>query len=172
MRFAWIGLGGRAMEYQYNKMLEIMGTSIEDMSNLKNFKQIQVQGISRLIDKKTDIGFLLRVNAMVKINEKRLINSPKSISLGGQRLTGKILVVDGEVIHTIEYVDCDTCQAVHSANLALHFSTYIVLDSTFETESRVDIVAYNEDIFIKQINKRKIYFSDMILLNVVNLDSI
>lgn len=160
------------MKYQSEGMIEVSGISKEYPSNSKSFKQFQVQGILNLTEKKPDIECILRVSAKVKINKKRVINSPKGVSSEGQKLTGKKLVVEGELIQVIEYVACDAAQSVHSAHFNFPFSTYIVLDKTFEKESKIKIISYIEDIFLKLISKRKIFSNNMVLLDAINIDCI
>lgn len=134
----------------------------------KSFKQFTVQENLVIPSVKPDIEQIVRVMAEVKITHTNVIITPISLSYEGQRLTGRKLIVEGELIQKIEYVADEPAQSVHAAHFTVPFSTYIVLDSTdYSDGDVVTVVPYIEDIYVKQIDKRTIFKNVTLFLHAI-----
>jgi len=133
--------------------------------NPTSFKQITVQEELTLPAAKPDIEEIVRVSAEVTIMHTRVIETPTSVSYEGQILTGRKLLVEGEIIEKIEYIADEPTHAVHAAHFRVPFSSYIVLDITYTDDDIVTVVPYIEDIYVQQIEKRKIFKNVVLFLN-------
>jgi len=131
------------------------------------FKQFTVQEDLEIPCVKPDIEQILRVIAEVVITHTRVITTPVSTSYEGQVLTGKKLIVEGELVQKIEYVADEPTQSVHAAHFTVPFSTYIVLDGDVDECNIVTVVPYIEDIYIQQIDKRRLFKNVALFLHAV-----
>jgi len=129
------------------------------------FKQISVQENFEIPCAKPDIEQIIRVVAEVKITSTKIIQTPVATSLEGQVLSGWKLIVEGEVCQKIEYVADEPTQSVHAAHVCIPFSSFIVLPGGWIPGTPVIVKGYIEDIFAKQVGKRKIFKNITILLN-------
>jgi hypothetical protein len=154
------------------ELMELSGISSEFPSNSKSFKEFQLQEILYLPCEKPDIESILRTTADVKINKSHMILTPASTSYESLKLTGKKLIIEGELNHKIEYTANDISQSVHSSHFHVTFSTYIVLDESFNSEPNFVVTPYIEDIYIKQLGKRQIFQNALLLLDAKDLGCI
>lgn len=134
-----------------------------------NFKQLQVQNTFIVPEEKPDIESILCGSAYVNIKEKYIISTPKAVSIETQRLTGKKIIIEGEIIQKIEYIGNDKTQSVHAVHFITLFSSYIILNENLDTESNIVVTPYIEDVYIKQLNTRKIFANIMLLLDAKDL---
>jgi len=135
--------------------------------NPTSFKQFTVQEELTIPAAKPDIEQIVRVLAEVTITHTRVIETPISLSYEGQILTGRKLLVEGEIFQKIEYVADEPTQAVHAAHFQVPFSAYIILDATYSDGDIVTVVPYIEDIYVQQISKRKIFKNVVLFLHAV-----
>ncbi|MCM8709597.1 DUF3794 domain-containing protein [Clostridium sp. SYSU_GA19001] len=135
--------------------------------NPRSFKQFTVQEDLEIPSAKPDIEQIVRVIAQVVITNTRVIVTPVSTSYEGQILTGRKLIVEGELVQKIEYVADEPAQSVHAAHFTVPFSTYIVLDSSYTDGDIVTVVPYIEDIYVQQIDKRKLFKNVALFLHAV-----
>lgn len=135
--------------------------------NPTSFKQFTVQEDLEIPSAKPDIEQIVRVIAQVVITNTRVIVTPVSTSYEGQILTGRKLIVEGELVQKIEYVADEPAQSVHAAHFTVPFSTYIVLDSSYTDGDIVTVVPYIEDIYVQQIDKRKLFKNVALFLHAV-----
>lgn len=138
----------------------------------KAFKQLQLQDIMVIPEQKPDVEQIISVSAKIEITKNYIIDTATGQSCEGQLLTGKKLVVEGKLHQKVEYVAELAEQPVHAAHFTLNFSTYIVLGTDISCYNKFDVVPYIEDIYVKQLNKRKIFKNVLILLNAVPLSKI
>jgi hypothetical protein len=176
-----------------NKLISIAG--IGDVKKLElhdddSWTQITISENLILPPEKPDIEQLISVNTVVKIIRTKVIVTPsteKCPSFEGKLLTGRKLIVEGELCQLITYTADFPNQPVHSAHFTVPFSAFIVIpkkirilnkctccetchDSLF-IKFRVN--ACVEDIFIQEIDKRKIFKNVLLFLQAVptTLDS-
>ncbi|MGL5346734.1 MAG: DUF3794 domain-containing protein [Peptostreptococcaceae bacterium] len=129
---------------------------------------------------KPDVEEINSVNISVNIIRKQVIVTPSSgvnDNLEGKKLTGRKLIVEGELCQKVTYTACDKEQSIHSAHFYVPFSAYIVVPETviFDTlEGPIDSLDINfqvnacvEDLIIKSFTCRHIYKNVTLLLQAV-----
>lgn len=148
------------------EMIEVIGVSKIFPSSSKNFKQFQIQDTFILPVENAGIKCILRVSHKININERYLIETSLATSVEHQNLTGKKVMVEGELIQKIEYVANDTTESVKAAHSIVPFSTFVVLEKDFDINSDIAVTPYIEDIFAKQINEGTVLMNTLVLLDV------
>lgn len=88
-------------------------------------------------EKKPDVEQINSINIAVEILKKTVIKTPRSFtnttppvavpSLEGKLLTGRKLVIEGEICQKILYTADEPTQSVHSVDFYIPFSSYIVI---------------------------------------------
>lgn len=146
-------------------LIEYSGLADYLPSDAVAFKQFSVEETLCIPCQKPDIEQIVKVMADVSIKSTRIIKTPKAVSLEGQRLTGWKLLIEGELNQKIEYVADVTEQSVHAAHFNVPFSTFIVLPETFKIGTPISVLAYIEDIFVQQLNKRCMFKNVTILID-------
>lgn len=122
-----------------------------------SFKQLNIDEIVKIPSQKPDIESVLNVLVDVVITETRVIKTIKGTSIGGQKLTGFKLIVQGKLNQKVEYVADKAEQSVHSAHFVAPFSSFIILPEDFEESTNVEVEAFIEDIFYKIVNRRTLF---------------
>ncbi|MGL4450260.1 MAG: DUF3794 domain-containing protein [Sarcina sp.] len=132
---------------------------IDECSYIKapNFKQSNVDFIMPIPCKKKDIERILRVWAIPSIIYEKVENTPSGISLEGQKLTGKGMLIEGDLNIKIEYIACVDSQSTHTTDFTVPFCIYIVLPKNFNSNALVTSSILIEDININLLNERSIY---------------
>lgn len=149
-------------------LVEISGISDLIPTNVKNFKYIQLSRILNLPANRPNIERLLSITADTLINEKEVLYGSKSMSIAGQTLTGKSLIIKGNLKLTVEYLsDLDT-QFPTIVDFANPFTAYIVLNENFDCDSDIIVDSYIHNIYFRHISKRKITTNSLVLLNIIN----
>lgn len=133
--------------------------------NLFAFKQFMFQETLMLSDEKPDISKINRVIGKIDVNEYKVINTSKGLSIEGYYKTGWQLVVTGEVKEKIEYVLDEEKQSVHIAYFSIPFSSSIILPEGYENGQSLRVEGYIEDIYLEQIDARTIFNGVSILIN-------
>lgn len=121
------------------------------------FNQINVDSLMAIPIQKPDIEQILKVWVDYKIIEKKIIKTPKGVSLEGQNLTGNNLFICGEIYIKVEYVSLDSTQGVYSSDTKVPFGTCVVLPDGFNESTIVHVDLIIEDILCEQIDCRSIY---------------
>ena len=147
--------------------LLITGICKSILNNLTIFKLLNIDTSLILPNDKPDIKKLISTDIKIKILYKKIIETVVATSLEGQRLTGKVLLLDGYVYQTIKYETNDENLTVYSDINQIPFSTYIILDKDI-SKCELVVTGYIEDACIKLINERTIFSSLTILLDVKN----
>jgi len=148
-------------------LIEYSGVANNFPEHPLHFKQFTVQEELMLPAAKPDIEQIIRVLAEVEIKHTRVIETPVATSFEGQKLTGKKLLIEGEIFQKIEYVADEPTQAVHAAHFQVPFSAYIVLPDWYSDDAKLTVVPYIEDIYIQQIGKRKMFKNVVLFLDAV-----
>lgn len=138
--------------------------SIPVLPATANFKQFSLQENLIIPPAKPDIEQIVKVMAEVIIISTKVIRTPVSTSAEGQILTGKKLIIEGELSQKIEYVADEATQSVHAAHFRIPFSTFLILPADFVIGSPINVTGYIEDIYAKQLGKRDIFKNVTILL--------
>lgn len=129
-----------------NSYSSICGSQTVDITGLGNpsdvsnvisefpyWTQIYIPETLSIPSQKPDIESLNSINISVNIIRSQVIKTPKpltnevEVNLEGKILTGRKLVVEGELCQKISYTSCTEEQSVHSAHFYMPFSAYIVV---------------------------------------------
>jgi hypothetical protein len=128
---------------------------------------------------KPNIEEINSVSVNVNIMRKKVIVTPNSNgveNLEGKLLTGRKLIVEGQLCQKVVYTACESEQSVHSAHFYIPFSAYIVVPTTvtFPSGEVRDSLYVNflvntciEDAFVQKYTARTIYDNITILLQAV-----
>lgn len=140
---------------------------ISDCLYLDNtsFTQLNVEDEVCLPCQKPDIEQIVKVYSSAKIKNTKVIKTPKGTSLEGNKLTGYKLIVEGELIHKIQYVSDSCAQSVHAANCSIPFISFIILPEDFCPTSYINANVLIEDIYANQVDCRCMYINTTLLLN-------
>jgi len=144
--------------------------------------QISIQENLNIPDIKPEIEQITGVNVAVRIIRKKVIVTPSTDecpNFEGKLLTGRKLIVEGELCQTLSYIAARCEQPVHSARFVIPFSAFIVIpksvrvwykDDDQEVDSLHTTYQINtclEDVFVKKITPREIFDNVMLLLQAV-----
>lgn len=130
--------------------------------------------------KKPDVKEINSVNVNVNIIRKKVVKTPiTQENLEGKILTGRKLIIEGQICQKVVYTSCDIVQSVHSAHFYVPFSAYIVVPKTIKFGSEeVDSCDVNfqvnpcvEDLSIKLLDERCILKNVTLLLSAVPTQS-
>lgn len=149
----------------------VIGTNLWTQININETLQIPPQ--------KPDIEEINSVTVNANIMRKKVIVTPSSNGLDnleGKRLTGRKLIIEGQICQKIVYTACDEEQSVHSAHYYIPFSAYIVVPATitFPNGDVWDSLYVNflvnvcvEDLFVEKYTPRDIYNNVTLLLQAI-----
>lgn len=128
---------------------------------------------------KPDIEEVNSISVSVNIMRQKVVVTPNSNgvdNLEGKQLTGRKLIIEGELCQKVVYTACDEEQSVHSAHFYVPFSAFIVVPETVtfpngETKDSL-YVSYLvsvcvEDVYVKRYTCREIFQNVTLLLQAV-----
>ena len=121
------------------------------------FKQLNLDFIFCVPDQKPDIEQIVKVWVKPCIVHQEIIKTPKGTSLEGQNITGKKLMINGDIELKVEYVACTATQNVHTAHTKFPFCSYVVLPNDFNPNTLVSASVLIEDVLSEQMDLRCIY---------------
>lgn len=154
------------------------------------WKQMYLSEFLEVPAQKPDIEQINSVTTSVDILRKEVIVTPRSYentvqgpvvvpNLEGKRLSGRKLIIEGQLCQTIEYTAALADQPVHSAEFFVPFSSYIVVpekiaihDGLQITEAdslnvQFDVNACLEDVAVCALDARRILKQITLLLSAV-----
>ncbi|MBW4829548.1 MAG: hypothetical protein KZY61_01850 [Clostridiaceae bacterium] len=134
----------------------------------KVFKQFCTQGILDLPLIKPDIQRILNVVTEIKIVDKLMVDTITGKSNEGQMLLGKKIIINGIISYRIEYETNDFNKSICIMEFNTNFSNYIIMKNEQYDPLKLKIMPYLQHIVIYKVNKRKIFYGGIILLNVVD----
>ena len=130
----------------------------------KNFTQFNIEDEVCIPNPKPDIEQIVKVSSEAVIKNKKIVRTPKGVSLEGFKLTGHKTLVEGVINYKIQYVADTESQSVHIAHFCTPFISFIVLPENFCPSSTFIISAFIEDIYVNTIDTRSIYINTTLLL--------
>lgn len=163
-----------------NGLIDISGlcdpeNATEVMSQYPYWKQMDLSESLEIPIQKPDAEQINSVVAAVSIIRSTVIVTPRSYidagpvsiaepNLEGRLLTGRKLIVEGQICQQIEYTSTESSQPVHSVEFFVPFSSYIVVPLTLTIGGRevdaldvnFDVNACLEDIQICLLDERRI----------------
>jgi hypothetical protein len=128
------------------------------------FKEFLLQGILTLPEADADIGIIIKVTPQVFINDTRIVKTIEASSEEGQTLTGRKMIVEGRLIQEIEYAELSSACNVHASHFDMPFAMSIILPADHKSSLPMTAAACIDDIWVKPVDKRSIYYSVSILL--------
>ena len=161
----------------YNEAIDVTGLCnpsdvTETLNRYPYWMQMYLPETLCIPAQKPDAESLNSVNVSVNILRNEVIKTPSSTpleSLEGKILTGRKLIVEGQLCQLVEYTANDTEQSVHSAHFYVPFSAYIVVPETItftlsdDTTITVDslnvdfqVNACIEDLSVQLLNERTV----------------
>ncbi|MCT4605599.1 MAG: DUF3794 domain-containing protein [Marinisporobacter sp.] len=148
--------------------------SVFDLATYPYWTQISIPESLILPEQKPDIEQINSVNISVEILRKKVIVTPNSDGVENQEgklLTGRKLIVEGQLCQTINYTAAVPEQSVHSAHFVVPFSAFIVLadpiSGTDPLDLNFDVNACVEDVFILNVCPRQIFKNVTLFLQAV-----
>lgn len=146
--------------------IEYCGIAESFPKNLSCFKELTIQDKLVVPKIKPNVQQVIKMMVEVNVTETTIIRTPVTKSYEGNILTGWKLIVQGELLEKIEYISDELTGSVHALQLNVPFSTYVVLPKSFREGEKVDVNPYIEDIHIHQIDKKELFNSVNLLLEV------
>lgn len=160
------------------------------LQNNPYWKQMYLSESLEIPEQKPDIEQINSVVASVSILRKMVIKTPRSYddsgvtpieepNLEGKLLTGRKLVIEGQICQQIEYTANEQSQPVHSVEFYVPFSAYIIvpLEINFTVNGQTtsvdsldinyDVNACLEDIAACNLDERRILKQVTMLLSAV-----
>ena len=130
---------------------------------------------------KPDAETINAVNVTINIIRKEVVKTPVSIgeNLEGKILTGRKLIIEGNLCQKIVYTADEPQQSVHSAEFSVPFSAYIVVPKEYTFNSVVfdsldinyEVNSCIEDLSVELLNPRTILKRVTFLLYAVPKES-
>ncbi|GAB6139123.1 DUF3794 domain-containing protein [Halanaerobaculum tunisiense] len=155
-----------------NDMVEIVGVA-ESFPKLDGecdfWTQLSVPEIVFIPEQKPNIEQIAKVAVEVEIISQRVVKTPTSYgyNLGGQKLTGKKLIIEGKIKQKLFYVADVAEQSMHVAHFQKSFSTFIIIPSDMNKHAKFRIDPYIEDVFVKMNDKREVFKNVTLFLHAV-----
>ena len=136
-----------------------------DINTDKNWTEISIPDILHMPPQKLNVRSVDKIFVDIKIISTKVIPTHKTFSTNkeGRKATGRNLIVEGLLKQKIIYTALVEGESVHSVEYHTPFSTFIVLyEGKLEEKLTVDFCV--EDVFVKVLNKRKIFINTIVFL--------
>ncbi|WMJ80623.1 hypothetical protein RBU49_17750 [Clostridium sp. MB40-C1] len=156
------------MKNNYKEFVEIINDSSKFWNNPKAFKQFCIQDTFDLPLNKMNIEKILNVVVDVEIIDKFIIDTIIGMSIEGQRLSGKKIIVNGKIRYRVEYETTEESQVINTIEFEKNFSNHVMIENQKCDILQIKVIANAEYALVKQINERKILHNAVILLNVID----
>ncbi len=147
-------------------LISISGIANNLPQNTLTFKQFCIEQNLILSENKPNIQQIVSVIADIFIINKKIINVPIKTSIEGQRVTGKALVVEGEIRQKIEYVADVPTQVVYGTYFDVPFSNFIMLPNDYKMNNSLIATGYIENIHLSLLDKNTIFENTTVLIDV------
>lgn len=122
---------------------------------------------------KPDVEQIDKILAKVSVTSKRIIKTPKgSKNAEGQTLTGRKLLLDGDICLTVIYTADEPTQSVHTAHFCIPFSTYIVIECDADYLDSYCVTPCIEDIYAKVFNCRDLFINTTLFIKAERFKTI
>lgn len=150
------------------------------------WKQMYISESLQIPEQKPDIEQINSIDVSVDIIRAEVIKTPRSYddtgavpvampNLEGRRLSGRKLIIEGQLCQKVVYTALETSQPLHSAHFYVPFSAFIIVPETvtFGTtvedsfNVRFDVNTCVEDVSACVIDKRSILKQVTLMLYAV-----
>lgn len=160
----------------------------EELSPLEYFKQFNVYKNIQIIDKKLDLQNIENTNPEVEVYSAKLIDAKvvdtmKGISLEGQRLSGKNLIIVGNISLSLilNYSYYESCKKNKSyrrgqnkkvikdiIEVNIPFSTFIVVPTDICDEEGIELRYFIEDVTVIKLCIDQIFVSVTMIIQYLD----
>lgn len=131
--------------------------------NQTNYKQSNFDGVQCIPACKPNIEQIVKVWGSVDISHYEIVDTPVGTSVEGQQLTGRKMLLVGDITFKVQYVACDMERSVHTAHVSSPFCEYIVLPANYNVYCYLAPQAYVEDVYVNLLDFRSFFYNIMIL---------
>lgn len=156
------------MSNLFNQNIEYKGINKYISNNMENFAQFNVSYIFQIGSENKDILNISKVEVKSDVTYFEVINTPKGISLEGQCLTGKKMILCGDLNFKIEYISDGSNQNIEVRHTKVPISVCISIDN----EDYDFIGLYPsfsiEDIYCRKENNKDVYIN-VTLVGIVDV---
>lgn len=134
--------------------------------SLPSFKQINIEEYINLPTHKEDMYCVENVNTDIIIKSFHTIKTPIATSNEGIVLSGHKLIIHGNITQIIRYTTLTSSNSVHSFEVEIPFSTFIILPNNYNIGSKIQIESKEEYTHFSLVNRRCMFENISILLLV------
>lgn len=150
---------------------EIIGicntNKMSPMINTEAWTQLSIPQVVIMPEDRPDIEDINKVYNKVEITSTNIIGTPCSDipNAEGLSLTGKKLIVEGNICQTVIYTSKTACQSVHPAHFKIPFCSYIVIDPDTDIElDKYCVSPCIEDVYAQVLSERLIFMNITLFL--------
>lgn len=129
--------------------------------------QISVPESLIIPEQKPDIEQINSVKIQTNIIKKKIIATPTGTNEEGKIITGRKLIVEGELVQAVTYTADVPEQTVHTAHFVVPFSAFIVIPGDTEFDDNFEINVCIEDVFITSFCPRQIFKNVTLFLQAI-----
>lgn len=137
---------------------------LPDLMCVKGFKEINLEHYLELPERSMDIRQIISVTAKAEASCTRMKETMSAASFEGQILTGRNLIVEGEIQLKLQYVEGKPSSQAQGISLRRPFCSYVVIDKDIPSGIPIAVKAYIQDIYAKIVDSRNIYFNVNMML--------
>lgn len=145
------------------------------IETIEPWTQISVPEVLIIPSNKEDIETINKIYNNVEITSATIINTPCADvpNAEGMSLTGKKLLVEGNVCITLVYTAKNLCQSVHPVHFKIPFCTYIIIDSDADIElDQYCVIPCIEDVYAQVLSERLIFINITLFLLAKKQDQV
>lgn len=147
-------------------MIQYFGLAEElpDLNGVHGFKRLNLEDNFKLSLTSVPLKQIIKVMVQIETMGICVQKTQPESSTGGQILTGKKLLVEGKVEIGMQYVSNLPSNSVHIEHFRRPFCSFLILNKDFEIESPVITKGFAQDICVKCVNEREVYFNINMLI--------
>lgn len=146
--------------------LKLSKINLQD--DIKYFKQFNIYETFKVPNICTYSQYNIDTSIKLNIYNTKIIDTIEGLSIEGQNLTGKKLIILGSLNINMFLYSKKIRNKVISNNFSMEFSTFIVIPKEINKDVPIELRYLIEDISIKLITKDSILISSTILLQFVD----
>ncbi|MGL5675384.1 MAG: SPOCS domain-containing protein [Cellulosilyticaceae bacterium] len=153
------------MVEQTKRFIKYEGISIPQEEDLMQYgtKIGMLEGVGYLMDKNYHAQDIIKCKAEVDIQHYEVIDTPRGTSVEGQHLTGKRMLIVGDLKLRVEYLNTHIESQVQTARFRKPFSEYIILPAQTNLLPYMYPTIYILDSYIKLLDDKRFFYNVMIL---------
>lgn len=153
----------------YRNEVEYIGIDKYIPNDIRAFKSLDIGEICEINALSPDVYKALKVKVDSRIIDYRVIDTISGTAVDGQKLTGKKVILNGIVTFRIEYTSTDEEDSIYVIYGKKEFNAVVALSTNTSRNCRLIPSVFIEDIYIRKINKRNVFFYCLLLV-MIELD--